>query len=313
MAILKTKVIDASSAKGQFLQIAAVSIVISLDPSFNLRTQDPLYHDFFAPVEAGKSTSSIQARLVRGRMPDLSRLRRLFDTRESWSMSKDPRGYWIQFQSAARPDPFWIARFDRQASRVFVYCGSPLLKAQGEKTDLINPICYPLDQLLLMYHLAYREGALAHAAGIELEGRGLIFPGCSGAGKSTLTRLFADCQMGNLLSDERVVLRLTGTGWQVFGTPWAGTAGVGSNGCAPLTGMFFLKHDNQNLLRRITAENAMERLLPILSIPWYDDEVVPLIIASAKNLAARVPGYEMSFKPDRSAVDFLVQFQKTLS
>ncbi|MCX6555527.1 MAG: hypothetical protein NTZ12_11055 [Candidatus Aminicenantes bacterium] len=311
--MLKANVVEASSGNGQFLQIAAVTVAISHDLSFNLLTQDPLYNDFFTTLGTEKSASLIQARLVHGRMPDVSRLHKLFDTRESWSIYSDPRGNWIRFQSILQPDPFWIARFDRQVNRVFVYCGSPLIGTREEKTDLANPICYPLDQLLLMYHLAYRAGILAHAAGIDLDGRGLIFPGCSGAGKSTLTRLFADCQMGNLLSDERVVLRLTGTGWQVFGTPWAGTAGVGSNGCAPLTGMFFLKHDNQNLLRRITAENAMERLLPILSIPWYDADVMMHIIASTKQLTSKVPAYEMSFKPDRSAIDFLVRFQKTLS
>ena len=152
-----------------------------------------------------------------------------------------------------------------------------------------------------------------HAAGIDLDGRGLIFPGCSGAGKSTLTRLFADSGKGNLLSDERVALRLIDANWQIYGTPWAGTEGIGTNGCAPLAAMFFLKHDTQNRIRKITTENALERLLPILSIPWYDTEVMASIIASAKRLTSKVPAYELSFKPDRSAVDFVIRSQKTLS
>jgi hypothetical protein len=300
--------------KCQYLQIAAVTIAISYDPFISLRNQDPLYRSFFDGPGAGKNNSQIQARLVLGKMPDLSRLQKLFDTRESWFMYDDARGYWISFHPALHPHPFWIARFDRRVERVIVYCGSPLLVAAGKKKiNLSNPICYPLDQLLFMYHLAYRDGVLVHAAGIDLEGRGLIFPGCSGAGKSTLARLFATCRIGKLLSDERVVVRRSGVGWQVFGTPWAGTEDIASNGRAPLAGMFFLKHGERNRLRALTAENALERLLPILSIPWYDHEVMSRIVLFAKAMVAQVLAYELTFKADPSVVDFFWQFQKTLS
>jgi hypothetical protein len=309
MTILKTNVAEPFPGISQTLQIGSVTIEIYHDPAINPLNHDHSYRSFLDGTGTGKSNSKIQARLVLGKMPNLSRLRKLFDTRESWSIYGDGRGYWISFQPVPHPHPFWIARFDRQASRAIVYCGSPLREVHGKKDDLANPICYPLDQLLLMYHLAYRDGVLLHATGIDLG----IFPGCSGAGKSTLARLFAACRTGKLLSDERVAVRRTGSEWQVFGTPWAGTEGIASNECAPLTGMFFLKHDERNHLRELTVESALEYLLPILSIPWYDHEVMSRIVAFAKQLVAKVPAYEMGFKPDRSAVDFFLKFQKTLS
>jgi hypothetical protein len=297
----------------RYLQIAAVTIAISHDHFINLHNQDPIYRSFFDAADAEKNNSQIQVRLVLGKMPDLSRLQKLFDTRASWSIYGDARGFWLSFHPALHHHPFWIARFDRQARRVIVYCGSQLAVPGGNKNDLANPICYPLDQLLFMYHLAYCDGVLVHAAGSDLAGRGLIFPGCSGAGKSTLARLFVDCRIGKLLSDERVIVRQTGAGWQVYGTPWAGTEDIASNSYAPLSGMFFLKHGKCNHLQALTAENALERLLPILSIPWYDSEVMSRIVIFAKHLVANVPAYEMSFKPDRSAVDFFLQFQNSQS
>jgi hypothetical protein len=48
----------------------------------------------------------------------------------------------------------------------------------------------------------------------------------------------------------------------------------------------------------------------LVSIPWYDPDTMSQIIAFAKHLVAKVPVYEMSFTPDRSAVDFFWQFQK---
>jgi hypothetical protein len=311
----EAEVSDVVSMPGncQCLQIAAVDIVISHDPSVVLCDLDPIYHDFFVGQEAGKNASRILARLVMGKMPDLSRMQKIFDTRESWSFFADGRGFWISFHPARHAHPFWIARFSRLASRVIVYCPLPGRAPGDNEICLDNPICYPLDQLLLMYYLAYRDGLLVHAAGIELQGRGMVFAGCSGAGKSTWTRLFAAAGVGKLLSDERVVLRRIDDGWQVFGTPWAGTEGIAGVGRAPLTGIFFLKHGERNRLRDLGAGSAMERLLPMVSIPWYDPEVMERMITFAKHVLSVVPAYELTFKPERSAVDFFCKFLRTLS
>jgi hypothetical protein len=47
--------------------------------------------------------------------------------------------------------------------------------------------------------------------------------------------------------------------------------------------------------------------MPVLSIPWYDPDVMPLILAQAKQLTAKVPAFELSFKPDSSALDFFLR------
>jgi hypothetical protein len=178
---------------------------------------------------------------------------------------------------------------------------------------LDNPVCYPLDQLLLMYFLATRQGVLTHAAGVVRGGKAMIFPGCSGAGKSTFSQLLAAARVGKLLSDERVIVREINGTMRAFGTPWTGTAGIARNVNAPLAGIYFLKHGQRNHMRKMAAKDILDRLLPLLSIPWYDPDTMSPIIAFAKHLVARVPAYEMSFKPDRSAVDFFWQFQKSIS
>jgi hypothetical protein len=292
----------------QYIQIGAVTLAISHDPFIHLQKTDPLYRTFFANTDLGNDYSRIQIRLVLGEMPDLSRLQKLFDTRESWAIYGDNKGYWISLHPPQQLQPFWIASFDRRVDRVIVYCDFPLRTVRRKKIDLFNPICYPLDQLLLMYHLAYRDGILLHAAGINLWGRGLIFPGCSGAGKSTLARLFAACRVGNLLSDERVVVRRIAAGWHVFGTPWAGTEGIALNKGAPLSAVFFLKHGTGNHIQKIKADEALEKLLPVCSIPWYDHETMARIILICKDFAAYIPSYELSFKPDDSLIGIFEEF-----
>ena len=172
---------------------------------------------------------------------------------------------------------------------------------------------YPLDQLLLMHFLARRRGILTHAAGVVENGRSFIFTGASGAGKSTFSELLALAGTGKLLSDERMIVREMAGAMRAFGTPWAGTAGIARNGDAPLAGIFFLKHAPGNRIEKLAPGDALDRLLPLLSIPWYDPDTLSRIIAFAKRLAAKVPAYELGFTPDRSAADFFWRFQKTVS
>lgn len=228
-------------------------------------------------------------------------------------MYRDEKNFWITMAPPQHAEPFWIARFDRKASRVTVYCRSVLPAPGKKKADLELPFAYPLDQLLLMYFLAARKGILTHAAGVVRNGKAFMFAGASGAGKSTFSQLLADVRIGKMLSDERVIVREIDGIMQACGTPWAGTAGIACNRSAPLAGIYFLKHDQGNHMRKLAAGDALEKLLPLISIPWYDPDIMARIIAFAKHLAAAVPAYEMGFKPDRSAVDFFWQFQKTAS
>lgn len=310
---MKIGVVDKFQANNSCLRIGGVTLTISHPSAIRLQKPDPNYRDFFGAAVGENEHSQIQARLVFGKMPDLSRLDMTFDTRESWSLYNDGRGYWLSLHPALHPQPFWIARFDRRVDRVIVYY-APLAAAGEEKeVELSNPLGYPLDQLLLMYFLATRKGILTHAAGLVRNDKAFLFAGASGAGKSTFSELLAAAKVGKLLSDERIIVREMDGTMLAFGTPWAGTAGIAHNGRAPLAGIFFLKHGRSNQIEKLATGDALDRLLPLVSIPWYDPDTVERIIAFAKHLAATVPAYEMRFKPDRSAVDFFRQFIKTTS
>ena len=299
--------------ENQDLRIAGVNFVISKDPSFILRCDNLLYLPFFRNASGKENNEKIEISLDFDGFPSLQRLEKIFATGESWSMQRDKNNFWITMAPPQHAEPFWIARFNRRASRVTLYC-RPLSPAPGKgKNDLVLPIAYPFDQLLLMYFLAGRKGMLTHAAGLVRGGKSFIFPGASGAGKSTFSELLVEAKVGKLLSDERMIVREIDGAMQAFGTPWAGTAGIARAGNAPLAGIYFLKHGQSNHIEKLAAGDAADRLLPLISIPWYDPGTMAPIIAFAKRLAARVPAYEMNFKPDRSAVDFFRRFQKTLS
>jgi hypothetical protein len=99
------------------------------------------------------------------------------------------------------------------------------------------------------------------------------FCGRSGAGKSTMARLWRRlAPQARLLSDDRIVLRPSGTGVRAWGTPWHGEGGFAAPDWGPLGAVFFLRHGRTTRLR-------------------------PLFPAEAA-----VPAFELAFRPDRSAI-----------
>ena len=111
---------------------------------------------------------------------------------ELWSMFRDRDEYfWVDATEASSRKPTCIASFKRRPERVTVFCGKQLTPEINGKRMVNNPFTHPLDQILIMYALAERDGAMLHACAVELDGKGYILPGRSGAGKSTISRIFA--------------------------------------------------------------------------------------------------------------------------
>jgi hypothetical protein len=168
-----------------------------------------------------------------------------------------------------------------------------------------NPLAYPADQVLLMYLLARRCGAIFHAAGFGWRGCGFVFLGRSGAGKTTLSRLLLGRPGWEPLSDDRVIVRRIGEGHLLFGTPWPGEAGLAENGWFPLNGLCFLRQGSVNRLAALQPRAALERILPLSSIPWFDREALGPVLDFLGSLAAAVPAWDLEFRDDASVAELL--------
>ncbi len=295
--------------RGHNLCIGGVDIVVASAPSILLRIANPLYKKFFVADAVGGGSQRISLRIKNDQWPEYRHLEKIFDTQDSWSVHRDEKNYWLGLAPDREKNPLWVARFDRGARRVDLYCQAGPRQANGKRTmDL--PLVYPLDQLLLMYYFSGRQGLLAHTAGLVLKGKAFLFCGASGAGKSTISELLVRAKVGKVLSDERMIVREIAGQMIAFGTPWAGTAGIARAGRAPLSGVFFLKHGKKNRIEKLDASTAADRLLPMASIPWYDPDTAAPIITFAKRIFAGVPAWEFSFTPDSSAIDFFREFIK---
>jgi len=298
--------------KGRNLRIGGIDLVLFATSTQRLRISNPLYRPFVVAAGAEGKSPRIPIRLKTDLWPDYRHLAKLFDTQDSWSLHGDGERFWISLSPPPHEHPLWVAGFDRRVKRVDLYCQVKPAK-NGKKGIVDLPLVYPLDQLLLMHFLATRQGMLLHTAGMIYKGKTYLFTGASGAGKSTFSGLLAQAGVGRLLSDERMIVREIDGAMVAFGTPWSGTAGIARNGSAPLAGIFFLKHGKGNRCEKLDPAAAGDLLLPLASIPWYDPASMAPIIAFAKRLTAKVPAYELNFLPDRSAVDFFLEFIKRTS
>jgi hypothetical protein len=275
-----------------------------------LQEHDPTYQNFLGNKNNTAGAIDIKINLEVGNLPDTGKLTKIFDSNQSWLMYRQDDIYWTVLHPPAHEKPIWAARFNRDVEEVTVYCNERFTQKRNGKTVIINPVRYPLDQLLVMYLLARHQGAVIHAAGIEIAGKGFILAGPSGAGKSTLARLFNASIIQNnsgtsVLSDERMVTRKINGIFKAYGTPWHGEESTARNKCAPLSGIFFLNHGKENSAAQIKPQQALDKLLKVTSIPWYDREVMPEILSFCDDLITRVPLFELYFTPGLEAVRFL--------
>ena len=75
---------------------------------------------------------------------------------------------------------------------------------------------FPTDQILISQLLPFRNGCYLHAAGLILNGKGLLFVGHSEAGKSTMVKMLRE--RAEILCDDRIVVRKNEQGYHIHGT-----------------------------------------------------------------------------------------------
>ncbi len=267
------------------------------------------YRPFIADATHGSAGDGrIDVNIVLNDFPDIGHLTKIFETGDAWSMSRDGDQYlWINLSAPLGGRPTRVAYFQKSVERATVHCGeSFVIELMGEKI-LANPVSYPLDQLLLMYALAARRGACIHSCAADFNGKGYLFPGRSGAGKSTISRIFQSRDRA-VLSDDRIIVRKIRDSFMCFGTPWAGDAEMAENRSLPLHGIFFILHGNEDRAEEIAPKEAFERLMPVTSIPWYDEKVMPDLLSFCEDLVMNVPAYDLHFRPGAEVVDLLEEF-----
>ena len=284
------------------LKIGGQQLCFRSQPGLGIQAPGWSYPDFITHSSHHHPQPDIDILVTNAPAPADDAMQTRFDTGDAWRISSAGKKRRIEMIPRTGPQTaHWCADTDSQFAKVQLYCADHLLNTEVEPHQIQHLVQYPLDQILLVQHLlAAHKGILVHAAGaIRKQGsltQGVIFPGISGAGKSTLTRQLIDNLDWQFVSDDRIVLRVDAEKIDLYGTPWPGDAHVALNLSAPLTSLCFLSQSEHSGLESISKSRALERLLPVTSIPWYDRSLLSNALDLCEQVINRTPVYELHFQ-----------------
>lgn len=227
----------------------------------------------------------------------------LFASGGLWSLYAENGGYRLNFlRSFPGEKPYKSAWFDKHFRR-----GELALSRQFFKSgEAIYPLEYPLDEILMIHHLANGKGLEVHALGVvDDAGEGHLFLGHSGAGKSTSARLWLGEKGAHILSDDRIILRRRDGQVWMHGTPWHGDAGIASPGGALLTHIYVLEQWGRNELVAMPRTAATAEIFARSFMPRHCPEALNFALQFIEELAAELPCDVFRFVPQQSAVEVI--------
>ncbi len=162
----------------------------------------------------------------------------------------------------------------------------------------------------MAFLLPSRNGAVIHAAGIVLDGRGFVLPGASGAGKSTAAAL-AETRGALVVSDDLVLVDGASGGAELLGSPFRSThPSACPPGRWPLAGILLPEKGASPSLRPAPALAIKTRLLSNLTFIAELVAADPRVAAVVEKLAAEVPSAVLTFALEPSFVDLLKGFAR---
>ena len=169
--------------------VADVSLIPSLEPF---------------RVEPGASDIHIRVNRVRNLSPAPGR--QLFDSGTTWGLSESEAKFQFDFNAAIFGNrPFKRLLIDTHFRNGTLQMSEECL---ADLPNSVEPLGYPLDELLIMHRLTQESAIELHSCGIvRTDGTGDLFVGHSGAGKSTTTRLWTERENVEVLSDDRIIVR----------------------------------------------------------------------------------------------------------
>ena len=234
-------------------------------------------------VESGVSDINIRVERVERLSPAAGR--RLFDSGTTWELSESDAGFQFDFNAAIFGD--------RPIKRLLIDSGFRHAALQMNEECVagfphtIEPLGYPLDELLIMHRLTQEKAIELHGCGIvRPDGVGNLFVGHSGAGKSTTTQLWTEREAVEILSDDRIIVRRDqgradegqGHDSSVVEMPSGAAGGAGGQGVLRLRDRSaspiarFAPDDNaQRQIPRVAQDDKKKYAMRMYGTPWHGE------------------------------------------
>jgi hypothetical protein len=223
-----------------------------------------------------------------------------------WAIYKKDT-YWIYLGISGEEgaSALWsLGMFDESSARGLICYPDTTRFLKGNSHSLTF---YPTDQIVLARMLPERQALYIHAAGMILYDKGVLFVGHSEAGKSTTVTMLKD--EGEILCDDRIIVRRGPEGFRIHGTWSHGTVSEVSGTSAPLHAIFFLEKSVENSLEQIEDRKEINRMLPfylikpVVTADWWEKSLDIM-----QQLSREVPVYRLRLDTTGKVKDVLRTF-----
>jgi hypothetical protein len=165
---------------------------------------------------------------------------------------------------------------------------------------------------ILMQTLPRRgEGLLVHGAGIIIKSHAHLFFGASGQGKSTVARLARG--VGDVLTDENVIIRKSDSGFRLYSTPFWGLSTPAHDiqrigrAEAPLIALYALEHSQIFEMERLSQGRATMALLTSEKVATERNSSAAAWLEMVSEIVEQIPVYRLGFRPTSELWHFLAE------
>jgi hypothetical protein len=253
----------------------------------------PIDHPFVPDLR-----SDVTLHILDHAPPPIPTKENAFDSGQTWALIQSGGNLVLQnssLNSKITPTRFLFLSPDLKSGDLYV---------SGDTPADIDPLGYPLNQVLWIILLSHGRGLLFHACGIDDQGTGYLFLGNSEDGKSTTARLWFDHGV-TVLNDDRIIVRENKGKLWMYGTPWHGDFKEHSSHGLPIHKLFFLRHGRKNSSRLKRGVEGVSMLLARSFPPFWDKEGMAFTIEFCQRLVGEILCYELTFAPDAGMIDFV--------
>ena len=139
-----------------------------------------------------------------------------------------------------------------------------------------------------------KNGFFLHCSCLKYKDDAIIFTAPSGTGKSTHAALWRRHFGGEvvMINDDKPLVREKDGRFYIYGTPWNGKHGIGSNTSAPIKAVVFLRQAPENTAAPVNEVEALALLLQQTVLPSDKGQLSKLLDMIGR-LVETVPMYRL--------------------
>jgi hypothetical protein len=254
---------------------------------------------------------NLDVRIVR-ELPVLARGSIRFDACHGlWTLFESEAGFILECLDTQTRRPRIIATLVPDYSTVQAFVLEQTV--EGMTGWVPMQVLNPIVELCLVTRVARSGGIVLHSAGVVFPKGGYVFTGPSGAGKSTLAQLHADAG-ASVLSDERMIVRKSGSGVVAHGTPWVGSGHYAKNASGPVTALYCIRHGvTSHRIEAMRPGAIMSAILQQCFLPHWDREAMDSTLAFLSTMIRTIPCQSLAFLKQPDIVNYLDHHSADLS